>query len=437
VRALAVPNAATLLNTCGVPTRDPDDVLYTRPFAPAVWGIWPTCRNRPAAGPVGLTTLVHIVGGLDNQDRPAFISRLGAFTPLLAPAFQVYLDAGDDWPTLPARTPEPVCDPTLPELPSTLELPAARSGTSFASAFATGIAARAHARKRLVDAGNVLPRLTHAALGRLLHTAASPLCRDEFAPSATDENKYRRLSVGRLDTVFDCAISSPLVDGARLATCLSAGSPALVVGTAPDATCEALLANCGLVDAGEPWCAGVGDLASARSAGTFCDVGDGVPPGPVGRVVECDASGRCPIDEEGVESLALGTFGPQPPDDPCPTCLLTLLHGRALQVRGVVNRSLTGRSFSSIVLTVTEAKVAGRQRSFELTMPLTRPDTTSGVPIWVAGNKVFVNAPSVPADFQWPPVSASLRGTFSYLPTGRTTYTTVVDTSVLTISTAP
>lgn len=437
LRALAVPNAAALLNACGVPTRNPDDTLYTRPFAPAVWGIWPTCRNRPAAGPVGLATLVHLVGGLDNQDRPAFISRLGAFTPLLAPATQVYLDAGDDWPSLPARTPEPVCDPILPEIPSTLELPAARSGTSFASAFATGIAARAHALKRLVDGGDVLPRLTHAALGRLLHTSASPLCRAEFAPSVPDENTYRRLSVGRLDSIFDCAISSPLVDGARLATCLSAGNPSLVVGSAPDPTCEALLANCALVDAAEPWCAGVGDLAAARADGPICDVGEEEPPGAPGAVVECDAAGRCPIDDEGVESLALGTFGPQPPDDPCPTCLMTLLNGRALQVRGVVNRSLTSRSFSSMVLTVTESKVAGRQRAFELTMPLRSPDSTSGAPIWVAGVDVKVNAPSVPADFQWPPVSASLRGTFSYLPTGRTTYTTVVDTSVLTISTRP
>lgn len=437
LRALAVPNATTLLNACGIPTRDPDDTLYTRPFAPAVWAIWPTCRNRPAAGPVGLSTLVHVVGGLDRQDRPAFISGLGAFTPLLAPATQVYLDAGDDWPSLPARTPEPVCDPTLPETPSTLELPAARSGTSIASAFATGIAAYAHARKRLVDGGNVLPRLTHAALGRLLHTSASPLCGDEFAPSAPDENKYRRLSIGRLNTVFDCAISSPVVDGGNLATCLSAGSPVLVVGSAPDPACEALLANCAVGDVGEPWCTGVGDLAAARADGPVCDLGEEEPPGALGAVVECDASGRCPIDDEGVESLALGTFGPQPPDDPCPTCLLTLLNGRALQVRGVVNRSLTGRSFSSMVLTVTESKVAGRKRSFALTMPLRKPDDETGAPIWVATVDVKVDAPPLPADFQWPPTSASLKGTFTYRPAGRTATVTVVDSSVLEISTRP
>jgi hypothetical protein len=437
LRDLAATRSAALLNACGVPSRDPDDQLYTRPFAPAVWGVWPTCRNRPASGPVGSTTLVHLVGGLDGQDRPAFISRLGAFTPLSAPATQVYLDAGDDWPSLPARTPEPVCAPEFPANPATLELPAARSGTSIASAFAAGLAARAHATRRTLDIEEtVFPRLTHARLGRLLHASAALLCRDTFAPSITDEFKYRRLSAGRLDALMGCAVDDPASAGVELETCLSTGSDDLVVGTFPDASCNAVATRCDLGPE-QPQCDGVGDFAEARADVPSCAPDEEVPPGGPGATFECDAAGRCPIDAQGLESLALGTFGPQPPDDPCPTCLLALTGGRALRVQGVVNRSLTGRVFTGMVIKLTESKVGARQRAFELTMPLTQTVGGATVPIWVAGASVKVATPAVPADFQWPPVSAQLTGTFTYLPLGRTAPVTVVDTSVLTISTRP
>jgi hypothetical protein len=70
-------------------------------------------------------------------------------------------------------------------------------------------------------------------------------------------------------------------------------------------------------------------------------------------------------------------------------------------------------------------------------MPLRKPDDETGAPIWVATVDVKVDAPPLPADFQWPPTSASLKGTFTYRPAGRTATVTVVDSSVLEISTRP
>lgn len=278
------------------PTGHVDFSCAPDPAGPSLF--FPGEYSRVYSCPVGGSDelLTHATAAVDAEHDPAVSAIANAETPLVAPGQHVMVDAS-------GAVGAPICSAGQ-AFPPPVNLPASFTGSSVSTVFVSAAAARAQQAR--LQAGR-LP-FTHAALERLLYLTGQPLCR-----SSGSGDPVRELHVARLDQALHeracqelvaCAEQSTVSGAALLTAC----GPALVAcGLAPrDATarCQAP----GETELGYPthyqpdWCAVQRTASPAFVENATCS-----PACP-------DAIGRSP-------SL-VGSIGPQPWEDGCPSCFV-------------------------------------------------------------------------------------------------------------------
>ena len=292
-------------------------------FYPAEWHRRGTCKRRADGTTTTSFSVAVAIAGSNHHEEPAPQNVPFADAAIHGPSQHVYVDAQGWIGDIPETEIDPECAAGADRRPF-LTLPKAISGTSAATALASGIAARAldiHADENLTRfaAGRrALQTLNRRRMARMLWLTGERMC-SGTTPTGL---QHRRISMER----FESALRHRRAR--RLLRCAGQAEPfgILLPGLLEDCTDE--LADVGLPEDPANCLASPGDLPW--------------PPEPVGPCatydVPCDVPGPncprplagdcsfplCEFEVESPDRYSIGSLGPQPGDPWCPDCLFDI-----------------------------------------------------------------------------------------------------------------
>lgn len=261
-----------------------------------------SCRTTSGSG--GPLRSAVGVSGVDALDRPIGVGIVGSEAGLVAPAEHVYASSAAFIADALTRPASGACGVPHAEYPP-VRLPAAFTGSSVASAFVAGAAARAQGR--VTARGE--PALSWSELEAALYVSGDDLCRanEQRVP-------VRRLAIDGLDRLLAPA---PL---AALRACAPA-DPATLRSRVLD-VCAPVVAT--LAPFATRCTAPRSPVGWSSYAPTPCRPAGDVPPSAVAAVpVASCGPGGCAYERVPTPDL-LGALGPQPPEHGCPECGLSM-----------------------------------------------------------------------------------------------------------------
>ncbi len=286
-------------------------------FYPAEWHRRQTCRTRRDGSRTPARSIAVAFAASDHHEQPAVHNVPFSDAAIHGPGQHVYVDARDWIGAVPATEVAPACARGA-DHPPFLTLPKAISGTSAATALASGLAAQAFAIRAGANEDRAerglrgLQPLNRRRLARLLYLTGERMC--DRTPTGL---QHRRLSASRLEQALRHRRAR------RILRCAGQPEPfgLFLPGLLEDCTDE--LASVGLPEdpgtcifqeADIPW-----PDAPAPCATYDIACGPGTTDCPVPLADDCGFP-LCANEIDSPDRYSIGSLGPQPGQPWCPDC---------------------------------------------------------------------------------------------------------------------